>query len=171
MRSTSTTAIVAALTFMQAANSADTLPWNIPAAMRSSVEGVAFKAVLDIGVWLNPFYLRGDFDGDGVMDYAMLVSRRNDNKKGIAIWLSSAPKSRLIIIGAGTKSRAGGGEYDDWDFFDAWQVYGKRRVAHGAGEGEPPKLIGEAILIERTEAASGLLYWDGKGFRWYQQGD
>jgi hypothetical protein len=101
----------------------------------------------------------------------MLVAARGDRKKGIAIWLSSAPKSGPIIIGAGTKSRAGAGEYDDWDFFDAWQVYGSRKVARGAGEGDPPKLIGEAILIERTEAASGLLYWDGRRFPWYQQGD
>jgi hypothetical protein len=75
------------------------------------------------------------------------------------------------VLGAGTKSRTGAGDSDDWDFFDSWQVFGKRTVGNCAGEGVPPKLIGEAILIERSEAASGLLYWDGQKFRWYQQGD
>ena len=147
------------------------MPWNIPAPLRPSIETGPFNAEFEIGTWLNPFYLRGDFDGDGKMDYAILVSHRKDRKKGIAIWLSSRPKPGFVIIGAGTLSRAGGAESDDWDFFDAWQVYGKRSVARGVGEGPPPRLIGEAILIERSEAASGLLYWNGSRFRWYQQGD
>jgi hypothetical protein len=75
------------------------------------------------------------------------------------------------MIGAGTKSQTGGGDSDDWSFFDAWQVYDKRVIRQGADKNKPPKLIGEAILIEHSESASGLLYWDGKRFRWYQQGD
>jgi hypothetical protein len=75
------------------------------------------------------------------------------------------------MIGPGTKARVGAIDSDDWTFFDAWQVYGRRAALRGASEGKPPKLIGEAILIEKTESASGLLYWDGRQFRWYQQGD
>jgi len=159
------------LVVAQAAAAADTLPWNIPEPLRPVIDAPAFKAAFEIGTWLNPFYLRGDFDGDGSLDYAILVKRRSDSKKGIAIWLSGKSSSGIIVLGAGTKARAGGGETDDWDFFDSWQVYGKRPVLRGVGEGKPPKLIGEAILVERTESASGLLYWDGKQFRWYQQGD
>lgn len=148
-----------------------TLPWNIPEHLQAAIENPLFKSAFDVGTWLNPFYLRGDFDGDGSPDYAVLVIHRGDSKKGIAIWLSSKPRSRPRMVGAGTKSRAGAAEYDDWEFFDAWQVYGKRAVSQGVGEGKPPRLIGEGILIEKTESASGLLYWDGKEFRWYQQGD
>jgi hypothetical protein len=28
-----------------------------------------------------------------------------------------------------------------------------------------------AILAEKQESASGLIFWDGKQYRWYQQGD
>jgi hypothetical protein len=150
---------------------ADTLPWNIPQPIRPAIDAPAFKTAFEIGTWLNPFYLRGDFDGDGAVDYAILIKRRNDGKKGIAVWLSGNPGGRMIVLGAGTKARAGAGAIDDWDFFDSWQVYGKRTVLRGAGEGRPPKLIGEAILVERTESASGLVYWDGRQFRWYQQGE
>jgi hypothetical protein len=168
----STACIITALVFSNAlAEPADTLPWNIPEHLRPAIERPSFKAAFDVGSWLNPFYLRGDFDGDGTPDYALLVIHLSDGKKGIVIWLSTRPNSGPTIFGAGTKSRTGGGDYDDWGFFDAWQVYGKRTVIQGVGEGKPPKLTGEAILIERSEAASGLLYWDGKQFRWYQQGD
>lgn len=56
---------------------------------------------------------------------------------------------------------------------DAWDVYDKGIVYHGMDEDEtnPPVLIGDAIDVAETEAASALIYWDGKQYRWYQQGD
>lgn len=147
------------------------MSWNIPNPLRPALEKVTFKMTFEMGTWLNPFYLRGDFDGDHSPDYAVLVIHRKDGKKGIAIWLSSRHDSPAVTIGAGTKSRVGEEDSDNWDFFDAWQVYSKQAVARGVGEGKPPKLTGEAILIEKTESASGLLYWNGKQFRWYQQSD
>jgi hypothetical protein len=163
--------IIAAFLCSNAAESADAPLWNLPRSLQTVVVSPTFKAAFDVGTWLNPFYLRGDFDGDGFPDYAVLVKQRSDGKKGKAIWLSSTPNSGPKIVGAGMKSRTGGGDSDDWSFFDSWQVYGKRNVLQGAGDGKPPRLVGEAILIEKTESASGLLYWDGKQFRWYQQGD
>ena len=163
--------VAAVLAAAHVAVAEDALLWNVPEPLQPAVEAPSFTGVFEIGTWLNPFYIRGDFDGDGFFDYAILLRRRSDGKKGIAVWLSGRSSSGLIVLGAGRKARAGGGETDDWGFFDAWQVYGKRTVLQGAGEGKPPKLIGEAILIEKTESASGLLYWDGRQFRWYQQGD
>ena len=80
---------------------ADTLPGNIPTQLQPAVDARAFKASFEVGTWLNPFYLRGDFDGDGLADYALLVTRRNDGKKGIAVWLSTKHQSGPTIIGAG----------------------------------------------------------------------
>jgi hypothetical protein len=143
--------------------------WNLPEALRKPVQRDSFDTRYEVGDWLNPFYLRGDFDGDGKPDYAVLVVERGIGKKGIAIWLSGRKSQEPIFVGAGTKTAAGSEESDDWNFFDAWQVYMRRKVEQGAGR--PPVLRGEAILIERSESASGLLYWDGNRFRWYQQGD
>src|SRR5437868_6218675 len=47
---------------------------------------------------------------------------RSDGKKGIAIWLSGKPAAEPRMIGAGTKSPAGGDATDDWSFFNAWQA-------------------------------------------------
>jgi hypothetical protein len=54
---------------------------------------------------------------------------------------------------------------------DTWQVYPKDRVARGAGEAIVPRLRGEALLVGKSETASALIYWNGKRYVWFQQGD
>lgn len=110
---------------------------------------------------LNPFYLRGDFDGDGRPDYAVLIARDN-GPKGIMACLSSL--RRPVVLGAGAPF----GDMNDLDF-DAWRVYPKGPIKRS--EAAPPVLRGDAILMIWEERASALAYWDGKRFRWYQQGD
>ena len=127
---------------------------------------------------LNPFYLHADFDGDNKQDVAIWIRNRESNKSGIAIIHRETGKTYLvgagnpIVNGAGevlwAKSKSG----DSLDFIDAWLVYEKGRVAQGAGEvGSPPILKGDTLLLIKTESASGLIYWTGKHYAWYQQGD
>jgi lysylphosphatidylglycerol synthetase-like protein (DUF2156 family) len=54
---------------------------------------------------------------------------------------------------------------------DSWQVYSKTRAAHAASESSVPHLRGDALLVEKSEAASALIYWNGKRYVWSQQGD
>jgi hypothetical protein len=112
---------------------------------------------------INPFYLQGDFDGDGRRDTAVLVKEKASGKSGIAIVL----KSRIEIIAAGKAFN----EDDNFAWMTSWKVERKGRVGQGVDEGAPPTLKGDAILAVHLESSSGLIYWDGKRFRWYQQGD
>jgi hypothetical protein len=64
-----------------------------------------------------------------------------------------------------------GYDLDDMNWMDAWQVYYKKDVGLGVGETKLLKLKGEAIYAGKLESSSGLIYWDGKEYRWYQQGD
>lgn len=144
---------------------------SLPSTLQHARSNRWFKSRFAVGTWLQPEYLEADFDGDGQPDYALLISRRDDRKRGIAIWLTTQHGTHPIIIGAGVKYAVSGGDADDWSFFDHWEVYKKAIVAQGATESTPPMLIGDGILIEKTEAATGLLYWSGSRFRWYQQGD
>ena len=115
---------------------------------------------------LNPFILRGDFDGDGRADIALLVRARTSGKHGIAIVHRAT--GRVFIIGAGRNNTDGG---DDYSWMDAWTVFERGAVARGATNARPPLLKGDALLVAKSEAASAILYWTGTTYRWYQQGD
>lgn len=156
------------------------LMWVVPAhaATRDDIDFVA-AASLPPEVWdvlsrgnayavearINPFYLQGDFDGDGTRDTAVLVKERSSGKHGVGVVFKGG---KVRIIGAGKDSGDG---TDNLDWMDAWYVISRGPVAQGATEAPPPKLKGDALAVIKTESASGLVYWDGKRFRFYQQGD
>ena len=97
---------------------------------------------------------------------AVLVKQRATGKLGIAIVDGATDK--VTILGAGTAIGNGG---DDFQWMDTWQVYSRDRAAKERGETKAPHLSGDALLISKTEAASALIYWNGKRYVWFQQGD
>jgi hypothetical protein len=115
---------------------------------------------------VNPFYVQGDFNGDGKLDAAILIKEKTTGKSGIAIVHGGSTAVR--VLGAG---RAFGNGGDDFYWLDAWYSYPRGKVGQGAEEGAPPKLVGDAIMVIKTESASALVYWAGSQYRWYQQGD
>ena len=120
----------------------------------------------EVAFRLNPFYLRGDFNGDGKIDVAVLVKQRSTGKTGIAI--IDGVTNIVTILGAGTAIGNGG---DDFEWMDTWQIYSKTRVASGGDGKNAPHLRGNALLVGKREAASALIYWNGKRYVWLQQGD
>ena len=110
---------------------------------------------LDMLHTLRPCYLRGDFDGDGTPDVAIQVRDRATGRVGIAIEHSST--HTWFIAGAGHRMSSGD---DNFDWMDSWHV--------------APNSVrrkGEAIVAEKNSFASGLIYWDGREYKWFQQGD
>ena len=120
----------------------------------------------DFSFRINPSYLEGDFNGDGKMDVAVLVKERYTGKVGVAI--VSGTTSKVTILGAGTSIGNGG---DDFEWMDSWQVYSKTRAVHAAGKTSLRHLRGDALLVEKSEAANALIYWNGKRYVWSQQVD
>jgi hypothetical protein len=120
---------------------------------------------------VNPFYLRGDFDGDRRVDYVVLIEVRTSGKVGLAIFLNRQQKWRVQILAAGRPFLYEDYSNDDFAWLDAWHVHAKGKVRQGVTERKPPVLLGDAILVAASEQASGLIYWDGKKFCWYQQAD
>jgi hypothetical protein len=53
---------------------------------------------------------------------------------------------------------------------DSWQVYSKGRASQEAEE-TVPHLRGDALLVGKSEAASALIYWNGKHYVWFQRRD
>jgi hypothetical protein len=111
---------------------------------------------------VTPSYLQGDFDGDGKPDCAVIVTR--GRAQGVAVCRANGAPP--VVLGAGAPFN----DMKDLDF-TSWQVHGKnRRVARGFGAGRAPALLGDALLLE-WESASAIVYWSGRRFLWYQQGD
>jgi hypothetical protein len=133
---------------------------NVPDWIVQLFSAKKLCAQYEFAFTLNPFYLRGDFNGDGKPDAAILVRNKESAKVGIAI--CHARKNEVFFVGAGTTIGNAG---DDFSWIDAWQVYAKARA------GRRPKLIGEGLLVGKSESGGGLIYWDGKNYKWQQHGD
>jgi hypothetical protein len=137
-----------------------------PVAVKKALTNGSLGKEYHFSAWIKPPYLEGDFNGDGKSDVAVLVKQRSTGKLGIAIVHGTTGK--VTILGAGVSIGNGG---DDFEWMDSWQVYSKTRAAHAEGETSVAHLRGDAILVEKTEAASALIYWNGKRYVWSQRGD
>jgi hypothetical protein len=137
------------------------LAYSVPEEVSGCLEQAEKGYSLNPG--LNPFYLRGDFDGDGKADHAVAVIR--EEKHGVLFCWGGARTP--TALGAGRPFI----KMDDLSF-TGWRIHAKsKKVQRGAQELPPPRLRGDAIVIEWQEAASGLVYWAGDQFGWYQRGD
>jgi len=110
-----------------------------------------------------PCVIRGDFDGDRKTDKAGLVMYLGNSKKGIA-----------IIHGNGTAAALGPGsplagepndDYSTW--IKAWKLFRRAKIPKGLNPVQPPVLKGDALLIERKDGTSGIIYWNGESYAWY----
>ena len=148
----------------------DDLPFplssSLPPRIAKTVSGSPALTRHVLSAHLNPYYLHGDFDGDGQLDTAILVKEASSGKIGVAIIHARA--NSVNVLGAG---RALGNGGDDFRWMDAWHVVPRGKVGRGADGKAPPVLKGDALVLIKTEAASGLVYWDGARYAWYQQGD
>ena len=124
------------------------------------------NAQYDFALALTPSCLIADFNGDGKVDVAVLVKQRSTGKLGLAIIHGAT--NTVTILGAGTPMGNGG---DDFAWMDSWQIYSKARAAHAKRESGMPRIRGDALLVSKTEAASALIYWNGKRYVWLQHGD
>ncbi len=124
-----------------------------------------FTSSVVLSCYAEPCSVQGDFDGDKKTDDAILIMDKATQKKGIAFILSNG---KPVYVAAG---KAIGNGNDNFDWMDAWHLYKKNNVERGTDEEISPVLKGDALLVEKSEAASALIYWDGKKFVWYQQGD
>jgi hypothetical protein len=139
---------------------------DVPDAVKRALTNGSTGKKYDLSFHMNPSYLDGDFNGDGKMDVAVLVKERSTGKLGIAIVHGTTGK--MTVLGAGIAIGNGG---DDFEWMDSWQLYSKTRAAHPADQTSVPHQRSDALLVERNEAASALIYWNGKRYVWSQRGD
>jgi hypothetical protein len=136
---------------------------DLPEVVERVVKHGTLSTRYEISLQVKPPYLQGDFNGDGKIDVAILVKQRSTGKLGIAIVHGATDK--ITILGAGVSIGNGG---DDFEWMDTWEIRSKGGKSAGANV---PKLHGDALLVGKSEAASALIYWNGKRYVWLQQSD
>jgi len=139
---------------------------NIPLWASAVLGSAPFSDPYVFSNRLNPFLLQGDFNGDSRLDLAILVQQKKSGAAGLVVIHAGA--SGFHVIGAGTAVGNGG---DDFSWMNAWNVFSKSPVPLGADSSSVPELRGDALRVQKLESASGIIYWDGSSYQWYQQGD
>lgn len=165
--------------------------------MRAAVKS-GFGPQIDLVTGNEPFYLVGDFNGDGREDLAVSVNTeqgRGDLKKHGVKFLDVSPFADtngseidvaemgrncvgVAIIHGGDEGWAApqaNAKYLFYECFIPFSLVRKgSRVERGtASRGPTPKLKGDAILLELESGGSTLVYWDGKTYRGFaiREGD
>lgn len=135
---------------------------NVPVWAERLFREQKFRTRYVISYHLNPFYLRGDFNGDGPNDVALLFRALDTRRVGIAIF--HAGLNQVFVVGGDEDNLPDG---VDLRRIDAWTVYTDREIPQGATDEPPPRVHGESIHAQRSGLPSGLIYWNGSGYRWY----
>ena len=113
---------------------------------------------------INPFYQRGDFDGDGKADLAILVREKTNGKIGI---LLLHRVGRPALLGAGRPFGNGG---DDFAWIDQWSVADAGATAR-RGDYSATGRTADALWVAKEGTASAVIRYRNGKYVWRQQGD
>ncbi len=139
---------------------------NLPAWLCESEAGRRASEKYTPYTRITPFYLLGDFDGDGTLDIAIWV--RNIKTKHVGVLIVHRNTNQLFALGAGTPTNNWGPSFS---FFDMWSLHPKEPIPKSPYEDSVPQLVGDAIWFAKSESASAFVYWNGKAYVWYQESD
>jgi len=157
---------VAAAAMAPALGLVQTLPLDaqLPAWAAKPWAAAAAANRLEAFAGVNPFYQRGDFDGDGRADLAILVREKASGKIGILV-LHRAGKP--VLLGAGRSFGNGG---DDFAWVDQWTV-DDGGVSRRSGADPSTRLSADALWVAKEGSASAVIRYRNGKYVWLQQGD
>jgi len=156
--------LLAGISYAQDSTSFYILKYSTPSSVINIFSEKKLDSLYSFSYHLNPFYLRGDFNGDEDNDIAIPIKEKARDKIGFAIIHSST--KNVFIIGAGQVFNS----IDDFKEFNIWSV-ATDSIYKSHWEKKSLKLKHESINIGVFECTSGLIYWDGKEYKWYQMAD
>ena len=143
---------------------------NIPRWVRNEFSVQQLDRQYEITYQLYPPFLKGDFNGDGKSDIAVLIAEKSSGKLGIALVhgkQAQAFKHRITILGAGKQLGTVG---DDFKWMNLWSTLsGKKSLAEN-DQRLFPALHGTGIRLQQRDDGAGLIYWDGKKYEWRRLG-
>ena len=139
----------------------------LPMVVEACLENQAIRGQVTVSTHANPYYLRGDFDGDGRFDYAVAVKGGKSGKLRVLVCTATG---RTTVLGQEGTGQAFSDMPDDNFFAPTWMVYTRAEVKEltkFTSNAPPPipALRGEAIAMIWEDGIS-LIYWNGATFRW-----
>ena len=120
----------------------------------------AQRIAIDVAV--NPFYVRGDFDGDGRMDVAIRAMWEKPENGRLAVCMGSGHNAVVGTAGS-AKTRPFSSMPHDRFWGTSWEIVDRSKAQSWSSRKLAIK--GEAIAMH-WETESGLVYWDGANLRW-----
>jgi len=127
------------------------------------------ELILDTSI--NPYYLRGDFDGDKKPDYAIWMRRNVAEVAGVVV---CAGNGSIHLLGSGITKGEKFSDMEHDDFMPVhfqWEVSTKQEMDElktwKCNVPDPfPKIENESMKLRWREGESTFIYWDGKKYQW-----
>jgi len=147
-------------------NSEDEEIW-IPTIIEECISKVNVREPIKVASFFNPYYLRGNFDGNNLEDYAVLIEGQTsknegkiEQKNGLVICKDG---KEPFVFGAVSKSEKQLSSMEGDNFItDNWEILTRRdKETTKTLKGAKGDVIGFFF-----EGGDGFyVYWDGKTFR------
>lgn len=109
----------------------------------------------------NPYFVRGDLDGDRSIDYAVIVESRKNGREGLLICFRNK-EAKAVLLGLDPNNPPPFWLLMNWDIETPAEV---RQALDSDGKPIGIKPTGESIVM-KGEGWEGIIYWDGQTFRW-----
>lgn len=138
---------------------------HYPLAIENCLEKNRLEGKLVVDSSQNPYYLRGDFDGNGQPDYAIAIQGKVTKRNGVLICFDTG---RAVILGADNPKNPPFSDMPDDNFVSPdWEVYTRTESYDLLGHsGNQRKLIKGETVAMVWEDGICLIYWDGRKFNW-----
>jgi len=129
-----------------------TTPYNVPDGLSACLKA---RPELEINTSINPYYISGDFDGDGFTDIAVQVKSSKDKRQGILLCLAMRD-STLVGATEPLPWKEDVLPFDDWILIRK----GSKRLSIY------PQLKFDTLAWFNGDGRGVFLYWDGNKFNW-----
>jgi hypothetical protein len=113
---------------------------------------------------INPFYLEGDFDGDGLPDFVTTLKPKK----------ADARPENVVFLANGTERWLSQDTHRVYPGPSWYVVFRSEKISQSPfvdEEQKVPKLRGDAIMMVTPESSTALIFWNGKRFDIYWQAD
>jgi len=135
-----------------------------PTAIRTCMESPPLRGYR-VDPRVNPYYLRGDFDGDNKADYAVMIIRPKREPSGLAICQGDG---RIFVRGAGSEPKFST-KKDDNFLSSNWEVLTQAKFREYACDKKKGALARGEVISLNWEDGTGFVFYNGSQYRWFEE--